>query len=163
MISKADFCTYIKKHENAMYAVAYSIVKNEHDASDAVGEAILKAYARLDTLKNPEAFKTWILRIVHNEAVELIRKITPTVEIEEAYDVPIEHTESKHTEKIDLHKAMEKLPQPYRTVITLYYYEELPMTAIAEITDTSTISVRQQLSRGRKQIRQMLKEDFLHE
>ena len=163
MISKAEFCTKIKQYENAMYAVAYSILKNEHDAGDAIGEAILKAYSRLDSLKNPDAFKAWILRIVHNEAVELIRKNTPSVDIEEAHQIPSTDTESKRTEKLDLREAVESLPQPYRTVITLYYYESMPMPDIAEITSSTLVAVRQQLSRGRKMLRQMLKEDFLHE
>ena len=163
MISKAEFCTNIKKYENTMYAVAYSVVKNEHDAGDAVGEAILKAYAHLDTLKNPDAFKAWILRIVHNEAVELIRKNTPTMDIEAANQVPLDDTETKRTEKMDLREAVKNLPQPYRTVITLYYYESLSMEDIASITGATALAVRKQLSRGRKRLRQMLKEDFLHE
>ena len=57
-----------------MYYFAYSIVRNKDDASDVVNESILKAYEKLDNLKNEELFKSWILRIVHNTAIELIRK-----------------------------------------------------------------------------------------
>lgn len=163
MITKAEFCTYIKEYEHAMYSVAYSIVGNEHDASDAIGEAIVKAYSKLDSLRNPKAFKSWILRIVHNEAVELIRRNIPSVDLEAAYNLTDSDTESRRAEKLDLREAVKTLPQPYRTVITLYYYEGMPMEDIAHVTISTPLAVRQQISRGRKMLRQMLKEDFLHE
>lgn len=146
-----------------MYAVAYSVVKNEYDAGDVIGEAILKAYSRLDTLKNPEAFKSWIIRIVHNEAIELIRKNKSVMELDAAEHIASNDTESKRTETMDLQAALKTLAQPYSTVITLYYYEGFTVADIAEVTGVTALSVRKQLSRGRKQLRRILKEDFLHE
>lgn len=163
MISKAEFCNYIKEYENVMYITAYSILKNDHDAADAIGEAILKAYSNLNNLKDPKVFRSWILRIVHNEAVSLIRKNRPVTELENARHITDGDNETKRTEKMDLKEAVENLPQPYRTVITLYYYQSLSMDDIAGITGTSALTVRKQLSRGRKMLRTMLKEDFLHE
>lgn len=163
MISKAEFCTYIKEYEHAMYAVAYSITGNPHDAGDAIGEAILKAYANLDKLRDKDAFKAWILRIVHNETVELLRKQRPSVDIESAHHLITDDSEIRRTEKLDLKAAVETLPQPYRTVITLYYYEHMTMADIAEITSASPLAVRKHLSRGRKMLRQILKEDYRYE
>ena len=72
-------------------------------------------------------------------------------------------SEIRRTEKLDLQAAVETLPQPYRTVITLYYYEHMTMEDIAEITSASPLAVRKQLSRGRKMLRQILKEDYRYE
>ena len=74
MTEKDKFCEYIREHENAMYALALSILNNQADAGEAVSESVFRAYKNLDTLKNKKSFKPWILRIVHNTAVEMIRK-----------------------------------------------------------------------------------------
>lgn len=146
-----------------MYALAYSVVRNEHDAGDVVGESILRAFTNLNTLKNDRSFKPWILRIVHNTAVELIRKNVSTVDIEDQNDIADETNKSDITTRLVLRDAVESLKQPYRTVVVLFYYENLSVTKIAQITDTNIVAVRQQLSRARRQLREMLKEDFPNE
>lgn len=72
--SKEEFCEQIRCYEKSMYHLALSILKNEADAGDAVSEAIYRAYRNRNTLKNKKAFQAWILQIVHNTAVEIIRK-----------------------------------------------------------------------------------------
>lgn len=57
-----------------MYYLAFSLVQNEADAADVIGEAILRAYKSIDGLKSEKAFKPWLLKIIHNTAVEYIRK-----------------------------------------------------------------------------------------
>ena len=58
---------------------------------------------------------------------------------------------------------MKSLKQPYRTVIVLHYYEDLSILQIAKITNATTVTVKQRLSRARKQLREILKEDFINE
>lgn len=163
-IDKEEFCERVRACENAMYALARSIVKNEEDACDAVAEAILRAYDKLDTLTNRRAFKTWILRIVHNAAVDILRKQNNLVEVEdiELYADGMAAEEPMDTaSKLLLRDAVAHLNPPYRTVVTLFYYEELPTAKIAQITQTSVVTVRKQLHRARKQLKELLdREDF---
>lgn len=112
-----------------MYYLAQSIVNDKEDASDVVNESILKAYEKLEHLKNEELFKTWILRIVHNTAIEMIRKNKKMVE-----------------------------KQTYREVKILFYYENLSVEEISQITNTNILTVRKQLSMVRKQLKELLKE-----
>ena len=74
LTDKDAFCEHIRLCENAMYSLAFSIVRNDSDAGEIISESIYRAYKNLDTLKNENSFKPWILRIVHNTAVEMIRK-----------------------------------------------------------------------------------------
>lgn len=60
-------------------------MKNDQDAADAIGEAILRAYTHLNSLKDPKAFKSWILRIVHNVSVDCLRKRCEIVDIDTQY------------------------------------------------------------------------------
>lgn len=160
MTDKDEFCEYIRLYEKAMYSLAFSIVRNESDAGEVICESIYRAYKNLDSLKSNHSFKPWILKIVHNTAVEMIRKnakIVPAEEIEDAVD---HDTENDITTRITLRGAVNSLKQPYRTVVVLFYYENLSVTKIGQITNTSAITVRQQLSRARRMLRESLKEDF---
>ena len=74
MIDKDTFCEQIRLHEKAMYYLAFSLVQNEADAADVIGEAILRAYKNIDGLKSEKAFKAWLLKIIHNTAVDIYEK-----------------------------------------------------------------------------------------
>lgn len=162
MIDKEEFCNKIKQCEVSMYYLAYSIVKNKDDASDVINESILKAYEKLDKLKNEEVFKSWILRIVHNTAIELIRKNKDVINIEEVNNT-LEVKESSDVEtKLTLRDAINKLKNPYREVIILFYYEDFSTEKISKITNSNIFTVRKQLSRARKQLKTILKEENIY-
>ena len=57
-----------------MYLLAKGIVKNDTDVADVMQESILKAYLNYDFLNDKEKFKPWIMRIVHNTAIDFIKK-----------------------------------------------------------------------------------------
>ncbi len=146
-----------------MYATAYSIVRNEDDAADVISESICRAYSSYALLKNKSAFKAWILRIVHNTAIEMVRKNSKIVEMDDLYDVAEKNDGVDVETKMALHDAVESLNEPYRTVVNLFYYENLSVSIIAQTTGANQATVRQQLSRARKMLKKLLNEDFLNE
>lgn len=159
MIDKDTFCRLVRQNEKAMYSVSFSILSNESDAADAISEALYRAYKNLDTLKNEYAFKPWILRIVRNCAVELVRSNKNLLSID---DVEVEESSGENdiVTALTLRKAVEQLKQPYREVVVLYYYEDLSIAQISKITGASVVTAKQQLSRARKMLRDMLMETF---
>jgi len=157
---KDEFCEHIRLCERAMYVLAFSIVRNEFDAGEVISEAIYRAYKNINTLKNNRSFKAWILQIVHNTAVEMIRKNSKITPVEEFVETADDGNENDITMRITLHDAVESLRQPYRTVVVLFYYEELSISKIAQITGVNVVTVKTQLSRARKMLREILKEDF---
>ena len=144
-----------------MYYLAFSVVKNASDVEEVISESIYRAFYNLHSLKTEGSFKPWIMRIVHNTAVEMIRKTAKTVDFEQIEDISVDSYEKSFTNKFVLREAVDCLKQPYRTVVVLFYYENLSVKEIAQITDTSIVTVRQQLSRARKMLKEILKEDFL--
>lgn len=162
MINKELFCEQIRINEKAMYHLAFSILKNDEDAGNAISEAILRAYKNFDTLKDIESFKPWILRIVHNTSIEIIRKNQKLISLDEV-EITTNNQENSIVSSISLQEAINSLKQPYSTVVTLYYYEGLSISQIAKITNTTIVTVKQRLSRSRKQLRKILKEDFRYE
>ena len=159
MIDKDTFCRLVRQNEKAMYSVSFSILSNESDAADAISEALYRAYKNLDTLKNEYAFKPWILRIVRNCAVELVRGNKNLLSID---DVEVEESSGENdiVTALTLRKAVEQLKQPYKEVVVLYYYEDLSIAQISKITGASVVTTKQQLSRARKMLRDMLMETF---
>lgn len=161
MTEKEEFCERVRQCEGSMYKLALGILRNESDAEDVMQDAILKAYCNLQQLKDWNKFKAWILSIVHNTAIEYIRKQKDMVDIgEESLFVAPESTDDMAI-KLTVWEAVQKLKLPYRTIVILFYYEDYSIRQIADITDTHVNTIKKQLSRGRKMLAQLLhKEDF---
>lgn len=160
MTDKDVFCENIRLCERAMYALAFSVVRNDSDAADVISESIYRAYRNLHTLKNDDSFKPWLLRIVHNTAVELIRKNSKIITVDEVPDMPSDGCEGDITVRLALRDAVNSLKLSCRTVVILFYYENLSIVKIAQITGSNVASVKKQLSRARRMLREILKEDF---
>lgn len=162
MSTKEQFCQLIHEYEKSMYLLAKGIVKNDTDVADVIQESILKAYTNYDTLKDKDRFKPWILRIVHNTAIDFIKKQREILDFDATEQIAVvESTIDKET-KLTVWEAVQRLKFPYQTVIILYYYNGYSTEQISEITSTSVMNIRQQLSRGRKMLANLLKEeDFI--
>lgn len=73
-IDKAWFCEQIHMHQSEMYRIAYRILQNKEDTDDAVQETLYRAYTNLESIRKPEYFKTWIIRILMNTSYEILKK-----------------------------------------------------------------------------------------
>ena len=150
---KKWFCDNIKDLENGMYRLSYSILRNETDAQDAVQEAIYKSYKNLESLKDKRKFKSWIYKIITNTSFEMLKNKKDYLDIEQ---------ENVQEDKIDidtnltLWNAVQGLEQPYRTTITLFYYEYMSIKEISKITGTKIDAIKKQLSRGREKIKEVM-------
>lgn len=147
------FCDNIKNLENGMYRLSYSILKNEEDAQDAVQEAIYNAYKNLETLKDKRKFKSWIYKIITNTSLEILRNKKNYIDIEQE-NIPAEKIDIDTN--LTLWKAVQGLEQPYRTTITLFYYEDMSIKEISEITGSKVDAIKKQLSRGRDKIKEVI-------
>ena len=150
---KKWFCDNIKDLENGMYRLSYSILRNETDAQDAVQEAIYKSYKNLESLKDKRKFKSWIYKIITNTSFEMLKNKKDYLDIEQ---------ENVQEDKIDidtnltLWNAVQGIEQPYRTTITLFYYEDMSIKEISKITGTKIDAIKKQLSRGREKIKEVM-------
>ncbi len=164
MITTNDFCEKIRASQGSMYALAYGILRNQHDAEDAIGETIVRAFSSLSQLRDEKTFKPWLLKILHNTCLEMRRKQPATVDIDEQFDLKDSFSYQEVNTKLVLWQAVSKLRQPYRTDVILFYYENLSVQEIAGITSTSVVAVKTQLSRARKMLKDALNmEDFYYE
>lgn len=151
-IKKEQFSELIRKYNPDMYRLAAGILQNCQDAEDAVSEAVLRAYENLGKLRSTEKFKAWIMQITANEARKIYarRKRTFTSEyLEELMPV----FEDEHHELWD---SVMKLDVVFREAIILFYYDRLSIREIAQVLKVKEGTVKSRLSRGKKQLKEML-------
>lgn len=151
-IHKEQFSELIREAKIPMYRLAYGILRNQQDAEDAVGEAIMSAYEHLDSLKDAEKFKPWILMITANKAKKIYKKrkrMEPMEDIDACG--PVYH--DTHDELWDV---VLKLEEKYRSVIILYYYEQMKIWEISNVLHITVGTVKSRMSRAKKKLKELL-------
>lgn len=153
-MDEAVFITLCQEHMASFYRMAFSIVHNQADAEDAVQQALLNAWrARAKTHVGLE--KAWIMRIVINESIGLLRRRRRVIPMEDfpCATVPI------NAEAAGLHEAIRTLPENLRTPLLLKYMEGMTEKEIATALHMPLSSVKNRLYRARKALQKLLNEE----
>lgn len=155
-MNKQEFTQQVMEAENSLYRVARTLSSNESDCEDAVQQAILTAYDKLDNLRNEKFFKTWLTRILINECYKIIRKSGFFISFEDyTADIPSDG-------KIDneLRDAVFRLPIKLRSVIVLYYIEGYSVEETAYMLKVPQGTVKSRLHKARKLLKTMLDDEI---
>ena len=153
-MKKGNFSKQVLQAEASLYRVAKSILHNDEDCADAIQNGILKAFQKLDTLKNDRYFKTWLTRIVINECYQIIRQAERQVSLDEypGWDTKAVYME----EESQVMRELMQLDEKYRIPIVLYEIEGYSAKEIGEMLDLSETNVRNRLFRGKAVLRKRL-------
>lgn len=154
MMEQIEFCERVSQYRYQFYITAYTFLRNEADAEDAVCNAILSGYEHLSQLKNPKKFKAWMLTITKNEALKLCRQRLELPGNEKVSQL-LPPTYDSHNELWDI---VQTIKEDYRIVIVLFYYNDLSLRDIASVLDISVGTVKSRLNRGRKLLKDALGE-----
>ena len=155
-MNKQEFTQQVMEAENSLYRVARTLSSNESDCEDAVQQAILTAYDKLDNLRNEKFFKTWLTRILINECYKIRRKNGFVISFEDyTADIPSDV-------KIDneLRDAVFRLPIKLRSVIVLYYIEGYSVEETAYMLKLPQGTVKSRLHKARKLLKTMLDDEI---
>lgn len=147
---RAAFAELYRRFHRAVHGVVLARVKYR-DAADLVQETFVIALERLPQLGEPAAFPGWLLAIARNKAIDHVRGQKPTDELSE---VPVEA--SRSAEVAQVLAALRALPEAYQETMILRLVEGLSGPEIAEQTGLSPGSVRVNLWRGMKLVRERL-------
>ena len=151
-MTKETFTKLVLESEKTLYRVSMSMLKNETDCEDAVQTAILTAYQKLDTLKNEEFFKTWLVRILINVCNKQLSHKKRFIDIQEYMETAVPSSDIN----IDVKIALEGLPVKIREVVVLYYIEEFSVKEIKSILNIPEGTVKSRLSKGRELLKLVL-------
>lgn len=155
---KDAFGVLVSKYKDAVYGLAYSKVRNFHDAQDIAQESFIDAYKNLRSLKHPHRFNSWIYTIAANRCRMWLRK-QPHEFLAFASDERPEpemqaaHRNDKGQILDSVLDAINELPDATRLVMTLYYIDGLTCKEIGEFTGTSINTVMSKLRRARAKLR----------
>lgn len=157
----AQFRLY-KLYYRSMYNTSLRILKDTAEAEDIMQEAFLTAFEKIDTYEGKVSFGSWLKRIVINKSLDAIRKRKIKVtELNEETNIFTEENETDESEiqyRVDaIKKAMEKLPDGYRIVLSMYLFEGYDHDEIAGILGISNSTSRSQYTRAKKYLLKLLK------
>ena len=163
-------------HLDAMYGAAYRLTRNPRDAEDLVQDALLRAYRFWDSFQQDSNCKAWLLRIVTNTFINEYQRRKRSREVldaatseQEATDGVLVHADAR--DKVspdkallhasvsdDVQRALDQLPDDFRTAVILCDMQGLSYKEIADIMECPVGTVMSRLFRGRKLLANALRE-----
>ncbi len=154
----------MQRYKDSIYFMALKMVNNKEDAMDLTVETFAKAFEKLDKYQPDFAFSTWLFRVATNNCIDFLRKKKlNTTSIDSMMDddedsrpmqikadtLNPEETSIKKQESQELKLLIESLPQRYRNLLTLRYFDELSYEEIAQQLDLPLGTVKAQLFRAK--------------
>lgn len=171
---QAEFEAVALEHFDALYNTALRMTRNPSSAQDLVQETYLKAYRFFDRFEPGTNLKAWLFTILRNTYINAYRKTVrqqPQVDFEhvqlfyadtssapEWQDRCSTEEMLRHVVQDDVKRALDELPEEYRLVVLLADLEDFSYKEIAAIVDCPVGTVMSRLFRGRRLLRQSLKD-----
>ncbi len=146
-----------KLYSQELLNISYGYTKNKDDSFDIIQNVFYKLLNREKDFKEKNNEKYWLIRVTINESKDFLRK-KKKIAIVDSTTIDLLETETKeNNEKIELLlTAIKKLPDKYKSVIILHYYDLLPIKEISIVLKVSESAVKKRLERARN----MLKEEM---
>lgn len=147
-----------QKYGDRIFSAAFSVCRNRADADDVVQDTLIRYYSMNKEFENEAHLKAWLIRVSVNRAKDISASFwrRNTVEWEDYMDELV----FEAPEDSRLFEAVMCLPEKYRTVIHLFYYEDYAVEEIAAILRRPKGTVKSQLNRGRTLLKNMLQEEW---
>lgn len=160
-VSDDEYNRIVNQYADIVYRVALSYSKSSHDAEDVVQSTFMKLLIKEVSFQDEDHIRKWLIRVAVNACKDLHMSFwrRNVDSIEEMQSEPEFTTE----ERSSLYDTVMELPVKYRIVIHLFYYEGYSAKEIAGLLHIREATVRTRLVRARKQLKQMLKEDWQDE
>ncbi len=145
-------------YQSNLFAVSFNICKNAQDAEDIVQDTFVQYYTTKKEFESEQHIRAWLIRVAVNKAKNVTRTFwrRNKISIEDYMETLVFET----PEAENLFETVMYLPEKYRIVIHLYYYEDYTVREIADILKLSESNVKIRLSRGRALLKEALKEEW---
>lgn len=145
-------------YQSNLFAVSFNICKNAQDAEYIVQDTFVQYYTTKKEFESEQHIRAWLIRVAVNKAKNVTRTFwrRNKISIEDYMETLVFET----PEAENLFETVMHLPEKYRIVIHLYYYEDYTVREIADILKLSESNVKIRLSRGRALLKEALKEEW---
>jgi RNA polymerase sigma-70 factor, ECF subfamily len=162
----------VQSQQHYVYSIAMSVLKNPEDAADLTQEAFIRLFRSLSQYNGDSRFTTWLYRLVVNMGRDELRRRGRQVPVmvpddEQEHD-PVatiadndrwsDPQQALDTQEMhgQVRQALEQLEEHYRLVLTLYYFEDMKYTDIADVLDIPLNTVKSYIRRGKERLATLL-------
>ena len=162
------FAYLVDDYKNMVFSLAFKMTKNREEAEEISQDTFIKAFKNLKKFKGDSKFSTWLYRIAYHTSLDNIKKNknnNSTFEINEitfnqiqAVETILQGIARKERAEI-MNYCLQKLPNEERSVIWMFYYDELSLKEIIEVTGMSEANLKVKLHRARKKLLTIVKEN----
>ncbi len=150
-----------KLHKDSLYNTSLRILRNEHDAKDAVHDAFIKGFQRIHQIDDEGNLRAWLKRITINRSLDMLKEKktmswleTNPMLLEDETEAELE--ESQYPPIAVVKKAIEGLKDRYRVIVVLYLIENYSHKEISQCLGLNESTVRNQYRRGKQLLRSQL-------
>lgn len=156
-----EFISCVKRNSQRIYLIALSYTKNSDDAEDIMQNVFIKLWKHNKPFEDDEHMDKWLTIVCINESRDFIKNPfrKRNVPIDEAVNISV----VDKTGNIDLFKAVMSLPTKERTIIHLFYYEDMSITDISDILKIKESAVKTRLFRARQKLKTLLGDEWNNE
>jgi len=155
------FAYLVDTYKNMVFSLAYKMTKNKEEAEEVSQDTFIKAFKNLSNFKGDSKFSTWLYRICYHTTLDAIKKNKKnnyTFEINEVTYNQIQSVETilqgieRKERSLIMDKCLMKLPDEERSILWMFYYDELSLKEIIEVTNLSEANLKVKLHRARKKL-----------
>jgi RNA polymerase sigma-70 factor (ECF subfamily) len=156
------FGDLVTRYQSAVYNMAYRMLGDPTEAEDAAQEVFVRAWNQLHTFQLDRRFSTWLLSIASHHCIDVLRRRRPTAPLDDVAlyvesEEPAPDEIALQGEQRDIVKRLlNTLPDKYRSVTVLRYYNDLSYDEIARLTGLTESAVKTQLHRARRMLAEEL-------
>lgn len=151
-----------RKYCDGMFVVANRFVKNADDAEDVLQESFIKAFQKIHQYKGEVTFGAWLKRIVVNKSIDFLKSKKDKVSIDEQDMQVVAEDDNWSVSAVisidEVRLAIDQLQEKYKYVVLMFLVEGYDHQEIAEVLNISSSACRTRLSRGKNQLKELLKE-----
>ncbi|WP_128895263.1 RNA polymerase sigma factor SigW [Longirhabdus pacifica] len=173
---RSAFNELVQRYSSKIYNLAYRMLGNVQESEDVVQETFLRVYKNLASYNPTHKFSTWIYRIGTNLCIDRLRKRKPIYSLDmeredgegvDGYAVIASDEKTPEMElilsetQLSIREAIQSLPDKYKSVVILKYFQDLSLQEISEILDMPVTTVKTRIHRGREYLRRKLQHQQL--
>lgn len=155
-MKKINIEKFVKKYADLVYKVAFTILKNKDNTEDVFQDVFMKLCSGNIKFINEEHEKAWIIRVTKNKCLDFLKRSCNKNKSELDENIPKEEPEDNSEV---LHEVM-KLPDKYRIIIYLFYYEGYKISEISSLLEINESTLKSRLVKAREILKENLKEEF---
>ena len=156
-MTKEKLGALIIDSERYMYVTARSILPEDEDCADAIQETIVKAFSKINSLKQDAYAKTWLIRILINECYNVLRQKSRQIPMDLESEMAAKAA-AEPQDYSDLYRAVSQLQEDLRMPVVLYYGEDFSVREIAQVLEISEGAVQKRLARARQKLKRLLED-----